>query len=65
MYKRQDYYIRDIHQDIVYVRRIFKKIQWKYFVDNKSIDQAAEELSELLPEKFREKKENYGQESRL
>lgn len=61
----KDYYIRDIHQDIVYVRRIFKKIQWKYFVDNKSIDQAAEELSELLPEKIREKKENFRQESRL
>lgn len=61
----KDYYIRDIHRDIVYVRRIYKKIQWKYFVDNKSIDQAAEELLELLPEKFREKKENYGQEFRI
>ncbi len=60
----KDYYIRDIHQAIVYVRRI-KKIQRKYFVDNKSIDQAAEELLELLPEKFREKKENYGQEFRI
>lgn len=54
----KDYYMRDIHEDIVLVRKIFKKIRWKYFVDNKSIDQAAEELFAMLPEKFREMKGN-------
>lgn len=53
----RDYYIKDIHGDIVYVRRIYKKIQWKYFVDNRPVEQVAEELFELLPEKFREVRE--------
>ena len=47
------------------MRRIYKKIQWKYFVDNKSIDQAAEELLELLPEKIRRRKRIHGQEVRF
>lgn len=56
----KDYYIREIHEDIVYVRKTFKKIRWKYFIDNKSVDQAAEELFEMVPEKFREMKGNSG-----
>ena len=55
----RDYYLKDIHSDIVYVRKTFKKIRWKYFIDNKPVEQAAEELFEMLPEKFREVKENH------
>ena len=46
-YKMQHkkHYLKKIHEDIMYVKRTFKKIQWKYFMDNKSVEQVAEELS--------------------
>lgn len=46
VYKEQhkDYYIRDIHEDIVYARKTLKKIENKYFIDNRSIDQVVDEL---------------------
>lgn len=43
--EHRDYYMKEIHEDIMYAKRIFKKITWKYFIDNKSIEQASEELS--------------------
>lgn len=56
-YKMQhkDNYMKDIHEDIMYVKRTFQKIQWKYFVDNKSVEQVAEELYQMLPMKILEK----------
>lgn len=50
------YYLKEIREDIQYVKATFCKIQWKYFVDNKSPEQAAEEIARLLPEKIREKR---------
>jgi hypothetical protein len=49
-YKEQHkaYYIQDIHEDIVYARRIFKKIKNKYFIDNRSVDQAVNELMSMI-----------------
>lgn len=57
-YKMQhkDYYMKDIHEDIMYVKKTFQKIQWKYFVDNKSVEQVAEELYQMLPKKILEKR---------
>lgn len=49
-YKKQhkDYYIQDIHEDIVYARRIYKKIRNKYFIDNRSVEQAADDLMVII-----------------
>lgn len=57
-YKMQhrEYYMKDIHEDIMYVKRTFKKIRWKYFMDNKSVEQVAEELCQMLPKKISEKR---------
>ena len=45
-YKNQhkDYYIKDIHEDIMYVRECFKKIKNKFFINNRSVSQVADEL---------------------
>lgn len=50
--EHRDYYMKEIHEDIMYAKRIFKKITWKYFIDNKSIEQASEELSRQVLEKI-------------
>lgn len=49
-YKEQhkDYYINDIHEDIVYARKLFKKIENKYFMDNRSVDQVVDELIAMI-----------------
>lgn len=49
-YKKEhkDYYIHDTHEDIVYTRRIFKKIENKYFINNRSVDQVVGELMALI-----------------
>lgn len=36
--------LRDIHDDIVYSRKVFKKIKNKYFINNRSLDQVVNEL---------------------
>ncbi len=50
VYKEQhkDYYIQDIHEDIVYARRTFKKIENKYFINNRSVDQVVDELIVMI-----------------
>jgi shikimate kinase len=50
VYKQQhkDYYIKDIHKDIVYARRIFKKIQNKYFINNQPVNQVVDELIVMI-----------------
>lgn len=50
------YYLRDIHEDILALQRPFRKIQWKYFIDNKPVEQVADELFELLSDKVKETK---------
>ncbi len=42
--KHKTHYIKEIHSDIMYLKRIFKKIKYKYFIDNRSIDQVVDEL---------------------
>lgn len=42
--KRREYYIKDIHEDIVFVKRVFKKIKNKYFINNRSVDQVVDDL---------------------
>lgn len=51
----REYYMRDIHEDIMYVKRPYKKIEWKYFIDNKPVEQVADELFRMLPGKYKEK----------
>jgi shikimate kinase len=49
-YKAQhkDYYIKDIHEDIVYARKLFKKIKNKYFINNQSVDKVVDELIVMI-----------------
>ena len=50
--KHREYYIREIHKDIIYVKRTFKKRTFKktinsYYIDNKPIE-AADELYNMI-----------------
>lgn len=46
--KHKDYYLQDIHEDIVYARRLFKKIENKYYINNRSVEQVVEELIVMI-----------------
>jgi len=46
--EHKDHYLRDIHEDIVYVKRVFKKIENKYFVDNRPVDKVVDELMVII-----------------
>ncbi|MDF2989064.1 MAG: hypothetical protein K0R50_4574 [Eubacterium sp.] len=46
--QHKDYYIQDIHEDIVYARRLYKKIKNKYFINNQSVDQVVDELIVMI-----------------
>lgn len=46
--KHREYYIREIHKDVIYVKRTFKKITNKYYIDNKPIEAAADELYNMI-----------------
>lgn len=50
LYKEQnkDYYIKDIHEDIVYTRRTFSKIKNKYFMNNQSVDKVVDDLVVMI-----------------
>ncbi len=56
-YKEQhkDYYIKKIHEDIVYARRVFKKIKNKYFINKRSVDQVIDELMIIIQNKSTER----------
>lgn len=59
-YKEQhkDYYIKEIHEDIVYTRRVFEKIKNKYFINNRSVDQVVDELMIIIQNKSTERTQN-------
>jgi Shikimate kinase len=46
---RKDRYLKRIQEDIVYVRNTFKKVKNKYFIANRSIEDVANDLAELVP----------------
>ena len=46
--EHKEYYINDIHEDIVYLRNVFKKIKNKYFINNRSVDQVVAELMAII-----------------
>ncbi len=46
--EHKDDYFKDIHEEIVYARKVFKKIENKYFIDNRSVDQVADELMSIM-----------------
>jgi hypothetical protein len=39
-----NYYLKDIHQDIVLVKKVYKKIKNKYFIDNRPVEQVVDDL---------------------
>lgn len=49
-YKEQhsEYYLKQIHEDIMYVKKIHKKIENKYFVNNQSVEQVVDGLIEMI-----------------
>lgn len=51
------YYIKDIHQDIVYARKLFKKIKNKYFMNNQSVDYVVEELIVMIKRHIEQSKD--------
>lgn len=46
--EHKDHYLRDIHEDVVCVKRVFKKIENKYFVDNRPVDKVVDELMVII-----------------
>lgn len=49
-YKEQhkEYYIKDIHEDIMYAKKLFRKIKNKYFINNQSVDQVVDGLIVMI-----------------
>ncbi|MBP3040849.1 hypothetical protein J9303_15265 [Bacillaceae bacterium Marseille-Q3522] len=49
-YKEQhrDYFIKEIREEIAYAKRTFKKIKHKYYIDNRSVDQVANDLAVMI-----------------
>lgn len=46
--EHKDYYIRDIHEDIAYTKRTFKKIENKYYINNRSVDRIIDDLMVII-----------------
>jgi shikimate kinase len=46
--EHRDYYIKDIHEDIMYAKRTFKKIKNKYFINNCPVDKIVEDLIVMI-----------------
>lgn len=46
--EHKDYYLNDIHKDLVYAKGTFKKIRHKYFMDNRPVDQVVEDLVDII-----------------
>ena len=40
----RDYYIKDIHEDIVLSKRLFKKIKNKYLINNRPVEKVVDDL---------------------
>lgn len=46
--QRKDKYIKDIHEDIMYAKNLFRKIKNKYFMNNQSVDQVVDGLIVMI-----------------
>jgi len=44
----RDHYLKDIHKDIVYLKKTYSQIEHKFFMDNRSVDQVVDGLMEML-----------------
>lgn len=53
--EHKDYYIKNIHEDIINARKLFKKIKHKYFMNNRSVDQVVDELIDMICEIMKKK----------
>jgi shikimate kinase len=49
-YKEQhkEHYIKEIHEDIMYTKNLFKKIKNKYFMNNQPVDQVVDGLIDMI-----------------
>lgn len=49
-YKEQhkEYYMKDIQEEIKYAKNLFRKIENKYFMNNQSVDQVVNGLTEMF-----------------
>lgn len=46
--KHKDHYLKEIQRDIVLARRIFKKIENKYFINNRPVNQVVDDLIRMI-----------------
>lgn len=46
--QRKDMYIKDIHEDIMNAKNLFRKIKNKYFMNNQSVDQVVDGLIVMI-----------------
>lgn len=44
----KEYYMKEIHKDIMYIKRPYKKIKNKYFIDNRPVEQVATQLFDMI-----------------
>lgn len=42
------HYIKEIHEEIIFSRKVFSKIKSKFFINNRSVDQVVDGLMEML-----------------
>ena len=50
--QNREYYIKDIHEDIMYARKLFSKIKNKYSINNKPVDEVVDGLIDMLHDIF-------------
>ena len=46
------HYVKEIHEEIVFSKRVFSKVENKFFINNRSIDQVVDGLMEMLKPLF-------------
>lgn len=50
--EHKDYYLNDINEDIIYCKEVFKKIENKYYMNNKQPIVVVQELMEFIESKL-------------
>lgn len=46
--KHKIHYIKDIHEEILAVKRIYNKVKNKYFINNQSVDEVVDHLIDII-----------------
>ena len=46
----RDYFIKEILKDIALVKRVYSKVERKYFIDNQPVQKVVDDLLRMIPE---------------